>query len=54
MKVDCNFSHQDMCVFRVLHARIFLYSVQMRENTDQKNSEYGLFSRSFEARHISF
>ena len=23
------------------------YSVQMMENTDQKNSEYGLFSRSF-------
>ena len=22
------------------------YSVQMRENTDQKNSEYGLFLRS--------
>ena len=22
------------------------YSVQMRENTDQNNSEYGLFSRS--------
>ena len=26
--------------------RISLYSVQMRENTDQKNSEYGHFSRS--------
>ena len=25
---------------------IFLYSVQMRENTDQKNSEYGHFSRT--------
>ena len=28
----------------ILH--IFLYSVQIRENTDQKNAEYGLFSRS--------
>ena len=26
--------------------RIFPYSVQMRENTDQKISEYGHFSRS--------
>ena len=26
--------------------RISLYSVRMRENTDQKNSEYGDFSRS--------
>ena len=26
--------------------RIFPYSVQMRENTDQKNCEYGHFSRS--------
>ena len=26
--------------------RIFPYSVQMRENTDQKNYEYGHFSRS--------
>ena len=26
--------------------RISPYSVQMRENTDQKNSEYGHFSRS--------
>ena len=26
--------------------RISLYQVQMRENTDQKNSEYGLFSYS--------
>ena len=25
--------------------RIFPYSVWMRENTDQKNSEYGHFSR---------
>ena len=25
---------------------IFPYSVQMRENTNQKNSEYGHFSRS--------
>ena len=25
---------------------IFPYSVQMRENTDQNNSEYGHFSRS--------
>ena len=24
---------------------IYLYSVRMLENTDQKNSEYGLFSR---------
>ena len=23
-----------------------MYSVRMRENTDQKNSEYGYFSRS--------
>ena len=26
--------------------RIFSYSVRMRENTDQKNSEYGHFWRS--------
>ena len=26
--------------------RIFLYSVQIRENTDQKNSKYGHFSHS--------
>ena len=26
--------------------RIFLYSVQMQENVDQNNSEYGLFSCS--------
>ena len=26
--------------------RIFPYSVQIRENTNQKNSEYGRFSRS--------
>ena len=26
--------------------RIFPYSVQMQENVDQNNSEYGLFSRS--------
>ena len=25
---------------------IYLYSVQIRENMDQKNSEYGYFSRS--------
>ena len=26
--------------------RVFQYSVQMRENTDQKNSVFGHFSRS--------
>ena len=35
------------CVKSVRICRFFcLYSVKMRENTDQKNSEYGHFSRS--------
>ena len=33
-------------VFGVFLVRIFPYSEQMRKNTDQKNSEYRLFSRS--------
>ena len=33
-------------VFGVFLVRIFPYSVQMCENTDQKNSEYGHFLRS--------
>ena len=31
--------------YREIH-RIFPYSVRMRQNTDQKNTEYGHFSRS--------
>ena len=30
-----------------------VYSVQMRENTDQKNSEYGHFSRSAKSYYLS-
>ena len=35
-----------MSLFGVILVRVFPYSFQMRENTDQKNSEYGYFSRS--------
>ena len=34
------------CVKNVCILRIFLYSVRMRENADQKNSEYGHFLRN--------
>ena len=34
------------CVFGVILVRIFPYHVQMRENTDENNSEYGHFLRS--------
>ena len=30
---------------------IWSYSVRMRENTDEKNSEYGHFSRSVSFKH---
>ena len=33
-------------VLGAILVRIFSYSVRMRENTDQNNSEYGHFSRS--------
>ena len=35
-----------MPVFGVILVRIFPYSVRMRENADQNDSEYGHFSRS--------
>ena len=35
-----------MSVFGVILVHIFPYSVRMRENADQTNSEYGHFSRS--------
>ena len=35
-----------MFVFGVILVRIFPYSVQMWENADQNNSEYGHFLRS--------
>ena len=35
-------------VFGVILVRIFPYSVQMRKNVDQNNSEYGHFSQSGE------
>ena len=35
-----------MSVFGVILVRIFPYSVRMRKNTDQNNSEYGHFLRS--------
>ena len=40
------FSAWKVSVFGVILVRIFPYSVQMWENTDQNNSEYGLFLRS--------
>ena len=40
--------------FPTLVLRISPYSVRMRENTDQKNSEYGLFSRSAESQRFSY
>ena len=46
---DCNTLHKK-CLYSELFwstfSRISPYSVQMRENTDQNNSEYGHFSRS--------
>ena len=35
-----------MSVFEIFLVHVFSYSVGMRENTDQKNSKYGHFSRS--------
>ena len=40
------FTALKMFVFTVFLIRIFPCSVRMRENTDQKNSEYGQFSGS--------
>ena len=40
---------REKCLYSEFFWSVFsciLYSVQMRENTDQKNSEYGHFSRS--------
>ena len=41
-------------VFAVILVRIFPYSVQMRKNVDQNNSEYGHFSRSVFFKSFSF
>ena len=41
-----SFSGRHFSVFRLNTVRISPYSVRMRENTDQKSTEYGHFSRS--------
>ena len=43
-KADVIDDTEGLCILRILH--ISLYSFQMRENTDQNNSEYGHFLRS--------
>ena len=57
-QIDCGFIEQGHCVqsvrirsysglhFRAFRLKISLYSVRMRENADQNNSEYGHFSRT--------
>ena len=57
-QIDCGFTEQGHCVqsvrirsysglhFRAFRLKISLYSVRMRENADQNNSEYEHFSRT--------
>ena len=52
MREKCPYSEFFWSVFSRIRTEyekirsIFPYSVRMRENTDQENFEYGLFSRS--------
>ena len=52
-KVQLNKKSQDQNIFRAAlrfieeyYTSVSPYSIRMRENTDQNNSEYGHFSRS--------
>ena len=47
----CPYSEFFWPVFFRIWTEYSPYSVRMRENTDQKNSEYGHFSRSVVFRH---
>ena len=45
--------YSEFSIFEVFLVRIFPHSVRMRVNRDQKNSEYGNFSRSVFLEHYS-
>ena len=50
----CNETASKVSVFEVFLVRIFLHPDRIRENKDQKNSEYGHFLRNESCRMKSF